>query len=201
MFAKKRLIWVLLAVFLLTDAALFLSVLVAPPASSNANYLVTAQYLEQNPALKPGFIGEYSKQVEVALGFNFERYMSISINEEPFVRQGVSVDKISRQIMEDHHVLIDGSPVVTASFDGQVAFCDSLDSKICWGGPIEIYFDLGGLSAGLHLATITIPDFHGGEHTYSWAFRYDPNAPTLDPNILPTPMILPTETPALTPIP
>jgi hypothetical protein len=43
-----------------------------------------------------------------------------------------------------------------------------------------------GLNEGLHLAEVSLTDPDGVEHTYSWAFRYDPNFPTADPNILPT---------------
>jgi hypothetical protein len=194
MFGKKRLTWVVLAIFLTADVALFLSVVFAPPAPSNPNFAATAQYLEQNPALKPGFIADNSTQSTST--FDLRQTIMVSIKQEPFVRQGISSDQISNQITKNHRLLIDGNPVTTSSVEFQVAFCDPSDPKLCWGSPIEIYFNASELSAGLHLATITIPDFDGAEHSYSWAFRYDPTAPTSDPNVMPTLAVLPTVTPA-----
>jgi hypothetical protein len=199
-FAKKRLIWVLLALFLLTDAALFLSVLLKPPTESNANFVVTAQYLEQNPAPTPEFIVDYSTQA--ASNFDLKQSMSITISEESFARQGISTDKVEREITKNLEVFIDGNPVKSDNILLDTLTCAASDASLdsskirCWGGPIEIFFDVSGLSTGLHLASITTPDYDGVEHSYSWAFRYDPNEPTSDPNILPTPMILPSETPS-----
>jgi hypothetical protein len=199
MFGKKRLTWVVLAIFLTADVALFLSVVFAPK-SINATLVPTAEYLEQNPAPKPDFVIAYSTIASTFI--DLKKAMSITISQEPFAHIGNSGDEVSQHILHNHHIEIDGTPVETNGINFDSLTCQDLSGKLdqsqqkCWSGPTEIYFDVSELSAGLHLATITIPDFDGVEHTYSWAFRYDPNAPTADPNVMPTLAVLPTETPA-----
>ena len=189
-FAKKRLIWVLLAVFLLTDAALFLSVLVAPSSTLNAALLPTTQYLEQNPAPTPEFITNLSNRSD---------RLCAEVSQRFFAKVGVRIEELRQHIERNEQFKLDGTQVPpVSSFTWLTA---NLENGKVYGGEINFCVDTGKLTAGLHLASITIPDFDGVEHSYTWAFRYDPNAPTSDPNILPTAMILPSITPPPTPTP
>src|SRR5262245_61990121 len=108
---SKRLVWILLAGFILVDIALLLSVLFATPRSLSSTLLPTAEYLEQNPAPTPEFISTYS--IQAASGFDLERSMFVTINEEPFARQGISADEITGHIFDNHNIYVDGSSVKT----------------------------------------------------------------------------------------
>lgn len=186
---------VLLAVFLLADAALFLSVLTAPRPISSA-LLPTAEYLEQNPTPTPEFI----ERVEVAPCWNITLCLTVEIRERPFARAGISADELTPYLFKNSIIQVDGHPLIKSMESPSVFTCDTSASSgdasqaICWG-LLTIHVDISDISSGLHLASITIPDLDGVEHSYSWAFRYDPNFPTADPNILPTLARLPTETP------
>lgn len=190
MFAKKRLIWVLLAVFLLADTALFLSVLLAPPSAPNATFLATAQYLEQNPAPTPEFITSQS---------NMADRLCAEVSQRTFAKVGVSAEELRQHLSQNQKFKVDGIQMPLASSLSwlTMTFKDGKE----YGGEINFCVDTSGLGAGLHLASITIPDFDGVDHTYFWAFRYDPNEPTSDPNALPTPAILPSEIPTASPTP
>jgi hypothetical protein len=184
MLRKKAWVWgVLLAVFLLADAALFLSVLTAPRPISSA-LLPTAEYLEQNPAPTPEFITRLS---------HGEDRLCAEVHPRFFAKVGVTGTELHQQLAKNLRFLVDSSQMPLVS---QFAWAtNTCENGKCYGGEINFCVDIGNLSPGLHLASITIPDLDGIEHTYSWAFRYDPNFPTAHPNILPTLAPLPTETP------
>jgi hypothetical protein len=184
MLRKKAWVWgVLLAVFLLADAGLFLSVLTAPRSISSA-LLPTAEYLEQNPAPTPEFITNL---------LNRANRLCAEVSQRFFAKVGISIEELRQHIERNEQFRLDGTqvPPVSAFVWLTATFRDGK----AYGGEINFCVDIGNLSPGIHLASITIPDFDGVEHTYSWAFRYDPNYPTADPNILPTLAPLPTESP------
>lgn len=186
MLKNKRWLWAaVLAVFLTADALLLLSVLTAPRSITSA-LLPTAEYLEQNPAPTPEFISDFR---------TVENKVCIDVSQRPFARENLSAQELSTYIMKHEQFKIDGV-VVTPNLNVWVTTSLSLEDGKEYGGPLTFCFDTENLSAGLHLASIAIPDLDGVEHTYSWAFRHDPNFPTADPNILPTLAPLPTETPS-----
>ncbi len=110
-----------------------------------------------------------------------------------FAQLGVTAQELVEYLNRNQRFIVDDSQIPLAS---SLAWAtNTCKNGKCYGGEINFCVDTGNSSPGLHLASIIIPDFDGVEHTYSWAFRYDPNFPTLDPNILPTLAPLPTETP------
>ena len=175
---------VLLALFLLADVALLLSVLTAPRPISSA-LLPTAAYLEQNPAPTPEFISNFLTR---------EDRVCVDVSQRPFARVGVSVEVLGQYIIKNQQFKIDDTQVEPT---GNIFtyLTRSIENGKEYGGDITFCFDIGKLKSGLHLATMTIPDFDGVEHTYTWAFRYDANFPTSDPNVLLTPLTLPSLTP------
>jgi hypothetical protein len=177
----------MLAVFLLADVALFLSVLTSPRPISSA-LLPTAQYLEQNPASTPEFI------IGLREGNN---RLCAEVHPRFFAKVGITATELGQYLRENQQFRIDSYQLpLASSFAWATNTCEN---GKCYGGEINFCIDTAHLNAGLHLASITIPDFDGVEHTYTWAFRYDPNAPTSDPNIMPTLAALPTVTPSPTP--
>jgi hypothetical protein len=184
MLPKKAWTWgVLLAVFLLVDALLLLSVLTAPRSITPA-LLPTAEYLEQNPAPTPEFITQV---------FNGANRVCAEVSQRFFAKVGISIEELHQHIEKNEQFRLDGTQVQPVS--ASVWLTANLEDGKVYGGEIYFCVDTGNLSPGLHLASITVPDLDGIEHTHSWAFRYDPNSPTSDPNILPTLMPLPTLTP------
>lgn len=185
MLKNKRWLWAaVLAVFLTVDALLLLSVLTAP-RSITAALLPTAEFLEQNPAPTPEFITQV---------FNGGDRVCAEVHPRSFARVGVTGTELHQHLAKNLRFLVDGSQMPLVS---QYAWAtNTCENGKCYGGEINFCVDPGDLSAGLHLASITIADLDGVEHTYSWSFRYDPNAPTADPNILPTLAPLPSLTPS-----
>jgi hypothetical protein len=185
MLRKKAWTWgVLLAVFLLVDALLLLSVLTAPRSITSA-LLPTAEYLEQNPAPTPEFITNLS---------NRANRLCAEVSQRFFAKVGIGIEELRQHIERNEQFRLDGTQVPPVS--AFVWLTANLEDGKEYGGEINFCVDTGNLSSGLHLASITIPDLDGVKHTYFWAFRYDPNSPTADPNILPTLMPLPTLTPS-----
>lgn len=173
-----------LALFLLADVVLLLSVLTAPlaPLSLNPALIPTAEYLLENPAPKLGFISFPQLPTDCAINISLVQYRPTN-----------------SPIKDNFTFIVDGvqaqsSPYLLISSGGPLSCRGQSPNLKCQDG-ITLCYVKAGLNNGLHLAEVTLTDLDGVEHTYSWAFRYDANFPTSDPNVLPTAAILPTETP------
>jgi hypothetical protein len=183
---KKRLLWgiLLVSVFVLVGAwwLLFLPLV---PLSLNAALVPTAEYLLENPAPKPEFISFFQSS-------SFPTDCPIKINLFQY-------RPTNSPIRDNFTLIIDGVqvqslPYLLSSEGGPLSCRGQSPDLICLDA-ITLCVVKAGLNEGLHLAEVSLTDPDGVEHTYSWAFRYDPNSSTSDPNALPTLARLPTETP------
>jgi hypothetical protein len=178
MFRKMGVVWGMLAVFLTADVLLLLSVLTAPPAPLSLDRLLpTAEYLEQNPQPTPDFIAKYSI-ISTQVNSDNKQLVHVSLREEPFARVALSADDLTKHLLSAYRLDVDNTPMsVYYAIQTQPLICEGLSRDIsqdrCWGGDIELYFDVSDLDVGLHLAEITVTDLEGVPHSFSWAFRID----------------------------
>ncbi len=162
----KWLIWILLAALIFADAALLLF---APltPISPNQLLLPTAEYLLQNPALKPDFL---SIQYE-DLGCSG---VGVSINEKPFAEYGLPEKELSDHISKNFTLTLDGiqaqSSPYAFRYSNLMLNCDGASPNLkCWSW-VQMCYVKAGLNAGLHLAEFAFTDMSGKQYSYQWAF-------------------------------
>jgi hypothetical protein len=181
--SKKRLLWgiLIVSVFVLVGAwwVLFLPL---TPLSPDPALIPTAEYLLENPAPKPEFIFFPQSPAVCVIHISLTQYRPT--NSPIKDNFAFAIDGVQAQ----------SSPYLFTSSGGALSCRDQSPNLVCQDG-ITLCYDKKGLNEGLHLAEVSLTDPEGVEHTYSWAFRYDFNSPTSDPNILPTLAPLPTETP------
>jgi hypothetical protein len=172
MFRSTRLAWIILAVFLLADALLLLSVLTAP-LSLDPAFLPTAEYLDQHPQPIPDFIAEYSQNIEPCL--SIENSIYVAVNQRPFARVGTSAGALGQYLFENYSVKIDNQPVKTDAAQLTTLLCEDGElgdpNAKCFGGSMGVCVDTSLANPGLHLAEITVTDLDGIPHSFSWAFR------------------------------
>lgn len=119
----------------------------------------TAEYLERNPIRRPVFISgadsRPNNRNEMCLG--------MVIN---------TISALNGRATVDARVTVDLYAGHTVAIDGYTALGSLLGSVTHQGA----CFDVSNLSAGLHLASVELTTRDGIEHTYTWAFRIEPES-------------------------